>query len=141
MTPNPNSSEHKFVTQTDRGGLPGFSGIRHKGTNAAKQIQGSEGPSKRGSSSSPEGLAPNASFDHSPYQDLISSMRGLPLTDAPVGSEDGNKYTRGPSNRSHENNVGSGRSNVAEAHKPYAKVGRQGSTVLRQTSDGSSYGG
>jgi len=103
---HPNSNEHQDVTQTDRGGLEGFRGIRRKGTNAAKQIQGYEGPAKRGSASSAESYR-NASFDKSLYQDLGSTKDGQrPLTGAPVGSEDGNKFTKMPSNRSRENNVG-----------------------------------
>lgn len=103
---HPNSNEHKDVTQTDRGGLEGFRGIRRKGTNAAKQIQGYEGPSPRGSASSAESYR-NASIDKSLYQNMGSDRTGQrPLTGAPVGSEDGNKFTKMPSNRSRENNVG-----------------------------------
>lgn len=104
---HPNSNEHQVVTQTDRGGLEGFRGIRRKGTNAAKQIQGYEGPAKRGSASSPESYR-NASFDKSLYQDLGSTDEGqrLMLTGAPVGSEPGNKYTKMPSNRSDSQHVG-----------------------------------
>lgn len=137
---HPNSNEHKVVTQNDRGGFPGFAGIRHKGMNAAKQIQGYEGPDRK-SDSSPEGRADNASFDRSGYQDLISSMRGLPLTKAPVGSEDGNSYTRQPSNQSGSQSVGAGGSdNPQAAHKPNDKRKRTGTTILREVSDGSSFG-
>jgi len=98
MPQDPTGQTHSVVTATTAGGLPGFSGIKHRGMTAAKQIQGFEGPSKRGSASAPEARATNASFDRSPYQDLISSARGLPLINGTV---------KQPSNRSDSKSVGS----------------------------------
>jgi len=54
--------------------ISGFGGIKRTGNNAAKQIQGSSGPSKPGSDS-PKGRPSNAGFDTSPYQSLVKSMR------------------------------------------------------------------
>jgi hypothetical protein len=54
----------------------GLSGIKKSFKDAADQISGS-GPSKSGSASSPEALAPNASFDRSKYQSIVKkSMIG-----------------------------------------------------------------
>ena len=53
--------------------LRGFEGITRKGMTAAKQISGSDGPSKPGTDSSRESYR-NASFDKSPYQSIIQSM-------------------------------------------------------------------
>lgn len=54
----------------------GMSGIQRSFKDAADQISGS-GPSKSGSASSKEALAPNASFDRSKYQSIVKkSMIG-----------------------------------------------------------------
>lgn len=54
----------------------GMSGIKRSFKDAADQISGS-GPSKSGSASAPEALAPNASFDRSKYQSIVKkSMIG-----------------------------------------------------------------
>jgi hypothetical protein len=54
----------------------GLSGIKKSFKDAADQISGS-GPSKSGSASSKEALAPNASFDRSAYQSIVKkSMIG-----------------------------------------------------------------
>lgn len=62
---NPAAEYHK--------NLPGFSGIKHKGMTAGKQINGQDGPSKPGSDSAREAYG-NASFDKSPYQKIVKSM-------------------------------------------------------------------
>lgn len=54
--------------------LRGFEGIKRTGMTAGKQAQGYDGPGKPGSAS-PKGRPDNASFDTSPYQSLVKSMR------------------------------------------------------------------
>ena len=106
-TQDPTGKEHYDVTQTERGGLVGFRAVkRSTGSNAAKQIQGYEGPSPRGSASSRESYR-NASFDKSLYQNLGSDDSGWRnLTGAPIGSDSGNKATKMPTNRSGSKSVG-----------------------------------
>ena len=107
MPQDPTGKTHQDVTQTERGGLVGFRAVkRSNGSNAAKQIQGYEGPAKRGSASSAESYR-NASFDKSLYQDLGSTKDGhRPLTGAPIGSSSGNKFTKQPYNKSNSKEVG-----------------------------------
>jgi hypothetical protein len=67
---------HRDVTATSsQPQVSGFEGVKRTGSTAGKQIQGYDGPGKPGSAS-PKGLPDNASFDTSPYQSLVKSMRG-----------------------------------------------------------------
>lgn len=118
-----NGRDNRVLTQTTSGGFPGFAGVKHRGGDAAKQIQGKGDESKkstRGADSSKESTKdlmrdsyatlfarPDQSFDGKEYQDTQKSMKGLPLTGAPIGSQDGNKFTKMPSNKSGSKSVGS----------------------------------
>ena len=67
---------HQSVTETSsQPVLKGLSGVKRTSNNAAKQIVGTSGPSKPGSDS-PKGRPTNASFDSSPYQNIVKSMVG-----------------------------------------------------------------
>ena len=115
---DPNKSEHEVVTQTERGGLQGFRGIKRNQV-ARKQIDGQSGTSRTGSDSAPEAVndikrpsyatlfaRKDQSFDGKEQQNIGKSMTGLSLTGAPIGSQPGNKYTKMPSNRSGSQRVG-----------------------------------
>jgi hypothetical protein len=106
MPQDPTGKTHQDVTQTSSQ-LPGFKNVkRSSGSNAAKQIQGYEGPAERGSASSRESYR-NASFDKSLYQDLGSDSSGWRKpTGAPIGSDPGNKFTKQPYNKSNSKEVG-----------------------------------
>ena len=53
--------------------LAGLSGVKRTSKDASKQIQGYEGPAKRGSAAAKD-VAKNASFDNSPFQSLGKSL-------------------------------------------------------------------
>ena len=97
MAYHPNENEHKVVTQTDRGGFPGFAGVKYRGGDAAKQIQGKSYSSAPKSDSAREATKdlmrdsyatlfarPDQSFDGKEQQSTQKSMKGLPRTGAPI---------------------------------------------------------
>lgn len=100
-----NQQAHRDVTQNPSQPT-GFAGVKHT-------------TSPTGSDSAPEAVndikrpsyatlfaRKDQSFDGKEQQNVQKSMRGLPLTGAPVRSEAGNKYTRMPSNKSGSQSVG-----------------------------------
>ena len=100
-----NLQAHQDVTQTPNQPT-GFSGVKHK----SSPYGSDSGPEQMNDLKRPSYATrfarPDAAWDGKEQQKLQTSMKGLPLTGAPVRSEAGNKYTKMPSNRSGSQRVG-----------------------------------